>query len=192
MRRRRTVCFITLKVREVATYISRTPARARSTTREEGERGRKNQETDSSITEKGLPPPESENERFREWWMTRAGSLANCEQAKCSSGFAALGWRRCEWENQPCDPTVENGRPCTSDRVRYIYIYLYIYIWELGGASEFDRSSDVSKMNVPIIDVEMFVTMFGRDPLNVSRLVAVDRWGRWLLGLTGVPTTRFD
>lgn len=128
MRRRRTVCFITLKVREVATYISRTPARARSTTREEGERGRKNQETDSSITEKGLPPPESENERFREWWMTRAGSLANCEQAKCSSGFAALGWRRCEWENQPCDPTVENGRPCTSDRVRYIYISIHIYM----------------------------------------------------------------
>lgn len=67
----------------------------------------------------------------------------------------------------------------TGDRARVtesdIYISIHIYIWELGGASEFDRSSDVSKMNVPIIDVEMFVTMFGRDPFNVSRLVAVDR-----------------
>ena len=34
---------------------------------------------------------------------------------------------------------------------------------------------DVSKMNVPITNVEMFVTMFGRDPLNLPHLVAVDR-----------------
>ena len=34
---------------------------------------------------------------------------------------------------------------------------------------------DVSKMNVPINHVEMFVTMFGRDPLNVPHLVAMDR-----------------
>lgn len=38
---------------------------------------------------------------------------------------------------------------------------------------------DVSKMNVPITSVEMLVTMFGRDPLNVPHLVAVGRSGRW-------------
>lgn len=117
MRGRRTVCFITLKVREVATYISRPSALTR-------ERKKKPRDRFLHHGKRSSPPSESENERFREWWMTRAGSLANCEQAKCSSGFAALGWRRSECGNQPCDPTMENRGPC--DRIRYIYIYMGI------------------------------------------------------------------
>lgn len=127
MRGRRTVCFITLKVREVATYISRPSALTR-------ERKKKPRDRFLHHGKRSSPSSESENERFREWWMTRAGSLANCEQAKCSSGFTALGWRRSECGNQPCDPTVENRGPC--DRIRYIYIYIY----ENYGASESDRS----------------------------------------------------
>lgn len=163
MRGRRTVCFITLKVREVATYISRPSALTR-------ERKKKPRDRFLHHGKRSSPPSESENERFREWWMTRAGSLANCEQAKCSSGFAALGWRRSECGNQPCDPTVEN-------RIRYIYIYIRI----MARLNPIDRG-DVSKMNVPITSVEMLVTMFGRDPLNMPYLVAVDRSGCWPRG----------
>lgn len=98
MRGRRTVCFITLKVREVATYISRIPARARSTTREKGERG------EEEKTKRPIPPsrkkvsplPSLKTSAFESDEWREPGSLANCEQAKCSSGFAALAtlWMR--------------------------------------------------------------------------------------------------
>lgn len=103
-------------------------------------RGRKNQETDSSITEKDLSPPSLKTSAFESDEWREPGSLANCEQAKCSSGFAALAtlWMR------------ESTMRSNSGKRGVVFewqdlIYIYIYIWELGGMSESDRSGRLIK-----------------------------------------------
>lgn len=124
MRGRRTVCFITLKVREVATYISRIPARARSTTREEGERG------EEEKTKRPIPPsrkkvsplPSLKTSAFESDEWREPGSLANCEQAKCSSGFAALATL---WMRESTMRSNSGKRGVVFEWQDLIYIYIY-------------------------------------------------------------------
>lgn len=85
-------------------------------------RGRKNQETDSSITEKGLSPPSLKTSAFESDEWREPGSLANCEQAKCSSGFAALATL---WMRESTMRSNSGKRGVVFEWQDLIYIYIY-------------------------------------------------------------------